>query len=75
MKNLFDYLTECGGMATPGNTAGMGNPAAPAGGTLGTPEIDPSTPGSGDLFTAKVKRKKKHKVDPKMDPKINPKLV
>ena len=68
MKNLFDYLTECGGMATPGNTA-------PAGGTLGTPEIDPSTPGSGDLFTAKVKRKKKHKVDPKMDPKINPKLV
>lgn len=53
MKTLRQYLEECDGCATPGNTMGMGNPAAPG------PDGEV---GSGDTFdhqTAKAKRKKK----------------
>ena len=55
MKHLIDILIEMEGVATPGNTMGMGNPMMP---------ID-STPGTEPLIgTAKVKKekiKKRHK--------------
>lgn len=49
MKHLIDILIEMEGVATPGNTMGMGNPMAPT----------DSTPGTEPLIgTAKAKREK-----------------
>ena len=49
MKHLIDILIEMEGVATPGNTMGMGNPMMPT----------DSTPGTEPLIgTAKVKREK-----------------
>ena len=53
MKNLFDYIEECGNNATPGNTIGMGNPTADDGDGKGS-----------EPLTAKAKKehhKKKRK--------------
>ena len=71
MKDLKDFIEECGaapaggfgpGMATPANTMGMGNPAPPGMG-------DPNAPGSEGVPTAKVKKedvKKKRKRNKKL---------
>ena len=58
MKNLIDYIEECGeGCATPGNTLGMGNPMAP--GAPGSPGI-PGEPGSEPIGAAGPKKEKKN---------------
>lgn len=71
MKDLKDFIEECGaapaggfgpGMATPANTMGMGNPTPPGMG-------DPNAPGSEGVPTAKVKKedvKKKRKRNKKL---------
>ena len=58
MKNLIDYIEECGeGCATPGNTMGMGNPMVP--GDPGSPGM-PGTPGTEPIKTiAGPKQEKK----------------
>ena len=71
MKDLKEYIEECGAapaggfgpvMATPGNTMGAGNPALPGMG-------DPDAPGSEGIPTAKAKKedvKKKRKRNKKL---------
>lgn len=57
MKNLIDYIEECGeGCATPGNTMGMGNPMAP--GEPGSPGM-PGEPGTEPIGSAGPKQEKK----------------
>ena len=55
MKTIKQYLLDECGVATPGSTMGMGNPAAPGA------DGNPSTVGSGDLLTAKAKKVKPRK--------------
>lgn len=58
MKNLIDYIEECGeGCATPGNTMGMGNPMAP--GAPGTPGM-PGEPGTEPIGAAGPKKEKRN---------------
>ena len=49
MRTIKQYIDECGEMATPANTMGIGNPVPPT----------ETQPGSEPLPTAKIKRKKK----------------
>lgn len=57
MKNLIDYIEECGeGCATPGNTLGMGNPMAP--GESGSPGM-PGEPGSEPIGSIAGPKKEK----------------
>lgn len=56
MKRLFDYLKECDGMATPGNTVGMGNPMPPSGDNVGSEPLVPVAKAK------KEKLKKKRKI-------------
>ena len=57
MKNLIDYIEECGeGCATPGNTLGMGNPMIP--GEPGSPGI-PGEPGTEPIGSIGSKQEKK----------------
>ena len=53
MKNLFQYIEEMEGAATPGNTVGMGNPMLPTAEEPGTEPL---------CATAKCKKEKKKKV-------------
>jgi len=72
MKNIKDYIDECGaapaggfgpGMATPANTMGMGNPAPPGMG-------DPSSTGSEGIITAKSKVEKVRKKRKKKEEEV-----
>lgn len=57
MKNLIDYIEECGeGCATPGNTLGMGNPMVP--GAPGIPGM-PGEPGSEPIGSIAGPKKEK----------------
>lgn len=68
MKNLIDYIEECGeGCATPGNTMGMGNPMAP--GAPGTPGM-PGEPGT-EPIGAIAGPKKEKKNTSKRKKKVN----
>lgn len=53
MKNLFQYIEEMEGAATPGNTVGMGNPMLPTAEEPGTEPL---------CATAKCKKEKKKKI-------------
>ena len=60
MKNLIEYIEECGeGCATPGNTMGMGNPMPPTGDQPGTEPITHiAGPKQEKKETSKRKKKK-----------------
>jgi hypothetical protein len=60
MKNLIDYIEECGeGCTTPGNTMGMGNPMPPMGDQPGTEPIKTiAGPKQEKKETSKRKKKK-----------------
>ena len=60
MKNLIEYIEECGeGCAAPGNTMGMGNPMPPTGDQPGTePIIHIAGPKQEKKETSKRKKKK-----------------
>ena len=63
MRSLLDFFEE---FATPANTAGMGNPVAPIGDTIGSGDVVCSKPSSIPSSTPsskieKAKRKRKSK--------------
>lgn len=61
MKSLIEYLEECGAVATPLNTHGMGNPATPSLSSI-PGDVEGSEPGSGDAMSLAQKRKRKKKI-------------
>lgn len=73
MKNLIEYIEECGeGCATPGNTMGVGNPMAP--GAPGSPGV-PGTPGTEPIKTIAGPKQEKKETSKRKKKKVTESIL
>lgn len=73
MKNLIEYIEECGeGCATPSNTMGMGNPMPP--GEPGSPGV-PGTPGTEPIKTIAGPKQEKKETSKRKKKKVTESIL